>query len=221
MKKFLKGGVLLTFIAVLVLTAFGCTTEKTVATVNGEKVTQSELYERMKQRTGKQILDQLITEKLILQEAKKKNVAVGEEEINKKLSEIKKQFPKEEEFKKALESNGVTIEQLKDQIKVQVVVEKIVGKDIKVTEEKIKEYYDQNKEWRFKDKTIDQVKEEITNLLKQQQLGQKTATWMEEIKKKAKIENTLDPKGSSKKEEKPESKPKETPENNEKPEEKK
>jgi foldase protein PrsA len=180
------------FLIILAAAAIGCS--KTVATVNGEKITQAELNERLMQQAGKEVLDQLITEKLILQEAKKKGVKVSEKEIDKKIEEFKKQFPDEKTFRAQLKENNMTIDFLREQLKLQLIVEKILKDKIKVSEEEVKKYYKENKEMFFPGKKFEEVKKQIEEELEYQKLSMQTQIWIEELKKKAKIVNTLEEK---------------------------
>jgi|Deesub1362A_J573_1020465.scaffolds.fasta_scaffold01688_1 foldase protein PrsA len=180
------------FLIVLVVATIGCS--RTVATVNGEKITQAELNQRLMQEAGKEVLDQMITEKLILQEAKKKGIKVSEEEIDKKIEEFKKQFPDEKTFRAQLKENNMTIDFLREQLKLQLIVEKILKDKIKVSEEDVKKYYEENKEMFFPDKKFEEVKKQIEEELQYQKLSMQTQIWIEELKKKAKIVNTLEEK---------------------------
>ncbi len=48
-----------------------------VASVNGQKITKTELYNLMVKQSGSQALDSLIAEKIVDLEAKKQNIAVS------------------------------------------------------------------------------------------------------------------------------------------------
>lgn len=194
MKTYVKGlkiGFFI-FLIVLVASAIGCS--KTVATVNGEKITQAELNQRLMQQAGKEVLDQLITEKLILQEAKKKGIKISEKEIDKKIEEFKKQFPDEKTFRAQLKANNMTLNFLREQIKLQLIVEKILKDKVKVPEEEVKKYYEENKEMFFSGKKFEEVKKQIEEELEYQKLSMQTQIWIKELKKKAKIVNTLEEK---------------------------
>ena len=167
----------------------GCS--RTVATVNGEGISRTEFNERLEQKAGRKILDELITEKLVLQEADKKNLKISEKEIDKKVDELKSRFPDEKSFDKNLEENNMTIDEVREQMKIQIITQKMLEKKIKVTTQEIKNYYEQNKQTVYKDKQFEQVKDQIKEQLEQQKLSQKRQTWLESLKKKAKIKNKL------------------------------
>lgn len=179
-------------IVVLAVIGFGCS--KTIATVNGEKITQAELNERLMQQAGQQALDQMITEKLILQEARKKNIKIETKEIDQQVEEIKKQFPDEATFQQNLAENNVTLDYLKDQLKLELIVKKLLEKELKVTDKEIEDYYKQNKDTVYRGKKFEEVKDEIKEQLELQSLSVKSQDLLEELRKKAKIENTLESK---------------------------
>lgn len=118
----------------------------TAATVNGEKVTKEELYQEMYKQGGEATLDNLITERLIEQKAKEKNIQITDQDIDAELAQIKKNFPSDEEFNGALAQNKMTIDSLKDQIRTQLKVTKLYEGQMDLTETKQKEYFNTNKD---------------------------------------------------------------------------
>jgi foldase protein PrsA len=152
-----------------------------VAMVNNRPVTSIELYQRLNQRYGKSTLDGLIEEKLIYQEAAKQEVAVSTKEIDDRLAEIEKQLGGKEALDYALKSQGYTLEQVKDQIKTQLIVEKILGKDIKVSDADVESYIKDNPA--AKDLSKDEVRTQILR----QKVNEKASSWLDDLKKKAKI----------------------------------
>ncbi|MEI7025768.1 peptidylprolyl isomerase [Paenibacillus sp. y28] len=116
-----------------------------VATVNGEVITKDVLYDELVKQGGTQTLDTLITKKLLEQEAKKRNVTVTDEDVNSQLEDIKKSFPSEEEFTMALTQYGMTLDQLKEQIRPQALVTKILTPEIQLSDDDKKKYFEDNK----------------------------------------------------------------------------
>ena len=80
-----------------------------VAVVNGQPITTVEFYQNLKAQNGKDVLDQMVRNKLIFQEATKKGVNVSEKDIDKKLTEIEKQVGGKEQLKSALDQNPETL----------------------------------------------------------------------------------------------------------------
>ena len=139
--------------------------DKIAAVVNGEIITQREVawllmpyYEKYKKEyTGKhladkmreaeeKILNQLIDDKLVLSEAKRQGIKVTDKEIEAKLANLKKRFRNEEEFRAALSKQNVTLSELRDDIKSDLIKSKLVraevGWKIVITPRSVREYYD-------------------------------------------------------------------------------
>lgn len=136
-------GVLLTF-AVTYFWLGG--QNEAVAVVNGEKITQDEFVEAAAAGGGAQVLDQMIVEKLIQQKAKEKNVTVSDKEYETELATLKKQFPSEEMFDQALAQQGLTEEEFREQFETNLLMEKLLGSKIEVSDKEVQKYFDENKE---------------------------------------------------------------------------
>lgn len=117
---------------------------KVVASVNGTNITETELYTEMVKGEGKQVLDRMITTRLVAQEAKKNNVTVTDAEISKEIEKIKQSLGGDEGYKQALASNNITEEQLKESIQIQLSATKILGKDVKTDEAELKAFFEEN-----------------------------------------------------------------------------
>lgn len=93
------------------------------------------------------VVDQLVEQTFLLAEAKKKNIKPTAEAIDAKIAEIKKQFPDDAAFKKALGEFGTTEAELREQVIVGVTIETLmndVTKDLSVTEDRLKAFYSEN-----------------------------------------------------------------------------
>ncbi len=161
-----------------------------VATINNQPVTSIEFYQNLKAKSGQEVLDQIIRDKIISQEAASKGIIVSPSDIDKKVKEVEDQVGGKEELKAALTSRNITENDFRNQIKIQLLVEKLLEKDIKVSEKEIDDYIAQNPEDQFvkgadpKDK---KVREEISKTIKSNKLNEKFQTWYSELEKKAKI----------------------------------
>jgi len=126
------------------------TINKVVAVVNDEVITQQdvdqllsvlyaqysqeykgdELLQKMEE-VKKDILNQIIEDKLVLSRAKELGIKVTDAEIDERLDYIKKGFPTEKEFYKTLETQGITIANLKDRYTDQIMMKKLVDYEVK------------------------------------------------------------------------------------------
>lgn len=99
-------------------------------------ITKDELYEAMKKQYGEQALQELLYTKVL-----SKNYKVTDEELTKKVDEIKEQAGAN--FEMLLAQNNLKDEkELKEVLKSQVLIEKAGLKEVKVTDKELKEYYD-------------------------------------------------------------------------------
>jgi peptidyl-prolyl cis-trans isomerase C len=137
-----------------------------VAVINGVVITQAHFDKELKvhlervSRQGKQIseeqitalkkdvLDGLIEREVLYQESQKAGIKIDEQKVNDQMAGIRKRFPKEEEFKKALASMGLTEEEVRTQIQrglsIRGLIDQKVANKIVVTDEETKAYYDGN-----------------------------------------------------------------------------
>lgn len=97
------------------------------------------------------ILDQMVAEELVLQKAKELNIGQDEaalqKEVDAKYAELKSGYKSDTEFTTALTSSGFTDTSFREYLKKQLIIEKVsadISKDVTVTDQAIKDYYDAN-----------------------------------------------------------------------------
>ncbi|WP_068608595.1 SurA N-terminal domain-containing protein [Paenibacillus swuensis] len=162
-----------------------------VATVNGVEISQDQMYDEMVKAGGAQTVDKLITEEVLGQELEAKKIALTDADYDAEIAKVKKSFPSEDEFQQALQQYGMTMEDLKAQIKTQLQVKKLLEPGIKVTDDQVKKYYTDNKAT-FGTATLEEKKVEIKDNLINTEVANKAPAYLEELKGKAKITNTLE-----------------------------
>jgi foldase protein PrsA len=117
-----------------------------VASVNGQKIAVSQFYEALQDESGEQVLDRLILELLVKQEAGRRGITVSADEVAEEIAQIKAQFPSEQEFANALQDAGMSMAELEDRVRLNELLRKLALKDVKITEEDIQKYFEENKE---------------------------------------------------------------------------
>lgn len=137
--------------------------DRIVAQVNNEIITLSELEQAMKyfqalepgnpaarssEAFRRQVLEMLIDRKLAKEEAKRLGITASDKEINQNLEDIKRRngFANDEALAKALAKEGMTLEQLRQQIAEQIQQDRLMyatvkGK-VKVSEADIRRFYE-------------------------------------------------------------------------------
>lgn len=97
-----------------------------VALVNGVPVTRFEVNQQLYAQGGAQVLDGIVTQKLIQSELSKKKISVSQADIDAKIAEIQTQLGENITVEQALSMQGMTLSQFKDQLKIQMGLEKLV-----------------------------------------------------------------------------------------------
>ncbi|MCL4415371.1 MAG: SurA N-terminal domain-containing protein [Actinobacteria bacterium] len=158
------------------------------ALVNGQPISRITLINELEKQSGKQMLDSLISKALIAQEAKKQNVTVSQKEIDDEVKRIEDTLKKRgQNLDQLLAFQGTTKQGFIEQIKIQKTVQKLIGKDIKVTDKEINDYYEKNKESLPKNAKPEELKTTIKDQMEQQKLSEKFQLWMQDLRNKAKI----------------------------------
>ncbi|MBM4287021.1 MAG: hypothetical protein FJ135_02525 [Deltaproteobacteria bacterium] len=138
--------------------------DRIVAQVNEEIITLSELEQAMKYVQAnpgapqpkdndafrRQMLDVLIDRKLAKEEAKRYGMTVSDKELQKALDDIKQRngFADDEALANALAKDGMTLEQLRQQISEQIIQDRLmsvtVKARVKVPEAEARRYYEEH-----------------------------------------------------------------------------
>jgi len=96
----------------------------------------------------KEILEGLIEREVLYQETRKAGIKIPDQKINDQLAGIKKRFPNEEEFKKALAGMGLTEEDVRVQIQrglaIRDLIDQKVANKVVIMDAETKAYYTGN-----------------------------------------------------------------------------
>ena len=159
-----------------------------VAFVNGRPITRLSLDRQLEKRFGQQELESQVSQALILQAAQKEGIKVAQTEVDEKIKELEEQFQQQGmDLKTLLAGQGQTKNELIEQIKVQLTVEKILSQDIDITDEEIAAYYEENKASFAEVTSLEEMKDDLYERLRQQKIGEKFQPWLEELRDQAKI----------------------------------
>jgi len=157
------------------------------ATVNGSPISRLAIIQELEKASGKNLLDSLIIEKLVQNEANAKKITVSNDEINGEIKKIEDQVVAQgSTLDAALAAQGMTMEDLKKQIILQKEVEKMVADKINVTDEEVTQYIKDNAisiPEGQEATTTAQIKDELRN----QKLNKEAAALITTLKSQAKI----------------------------------
>ena len=158
------------------------------ATVNGYPLSRVSVVRELEKQGGKQVLDNLISEMLVSQEARKANITVTDADIDAKVSALKEQMSAQgQDIDALLATQGISQADFRDQIKVQLYVEKLLEGKVTITDEKINEFIETNKAYLPTNLDEEGLKKLAREELLQQELSTQYSTWIAEVKQNADI----------------------------------
>ena len=132
---------------VLSILLVGCSNSNGyVAKVEGEKILQTELDEALRNQYGAEVLDTLITNKIVELEAKKQNITVSDEVIQAEYEEFVEAYGGVDSVNEVLEENGLTADALKDNIRTYQLTKQVIAASIEITDEEVEQYFEHNKD---------------------------------------------------------------------------
>ncbi|TSI05485.1 peptidyl-prolyl cis-trans isomerase [Lysinibacillus sp. BW-2-10] len=110
-----------------------------VATVDTEEITKQQWMAAMESRYGKETLQTLVNEAVMKKAAKKNNIEVSDKEVDLEIALIRS----------AQDTTDTTIqqltdEQLREKVTAQLILEKVLTKDILIDIEEVAQYYEDN-----------------------------------------------------------------------------
>jgi len=158
-----------------------------VALVNNKPITRLSLIRRLEKESGQAVLENLVINELILQEARKKGVSISPEDIQEEINNITEIVEAQgTTLEAALSMQGQTIDDLTENIKIQKIAEEILKDEIQVSDEEVSEYFEENKEF-YEDKEFVDMEEEIKEQLSQEKLQVKFSELLENLKNESDI----------------------------------
>jgi foldase protein PrsA len=115
-----------------------------VATVNGQAITHAQLDSQLESSpTARNVLQTLVTNDLIDQYAQQHHITVTQAEINNIEDQYKKQYPNGE-WDELLKMRGFTEKDVQDLIRRQIILDKAVGSNTKITQAQVVSYFQKN-----------------------------------------------------------------------------
>lgn len=117
----------------------------TVATVNGEPISQSTFDSKLEGTPmARTVLQQLVQDVLIEQYAKNNNITITDQEINDRETQVKQNFPAGS-WDEMLKARGLTEADVHGALREQIILDKALSKETHVTPQAIKTYFDKNR----------------------------------------------------------------------------
>ena len=133
------------------------------ATVNGKEIHRDEVEKYYRTRVSPEgqepsqeesltlklnVLDELIKNEILLERAKKLNLEASDGEVEDRFTELKSPYT-EDEFQRQLLKQGLTVQDLKDDIRRQLSIQKLMNREvvakIAITDQDVTDFYNANK----------------------------------------------------------------------------
>lgn len=183
----------LIFLAVLILGLLGYFFKDRiiVAIVDNRPIFRFELNQRLTSSVfGKETLENMIVEQLIVQESRKRGINITEEDLNKEIDKISKNLGEGVKIEDALKFQGISLPEFKRQLSIRVQLNRILEKEISVSSEEIDKYMKDNAKTLIA--TIEaERRNEANEKIKEQKISEKVQTWVNDLLSKAKISRFL------------------------------
>lgn len=187
-KLFANTRLLYLIVLVLALSALFLTNKSLLvaAVVNGKPIWSWQLNKTMTSRFGKQTLEGMISEQLIADEARKSGVMVAQSDIDTKQADVLKSLGGNVKLDDLLKYQGMTKTDFDNQIRLQLTVQKILGKDLVITDTDVDNFIASNRAQLVATDDA-MMRTEVRGAIMDQKVGEKLQPWFLELKQKAKI----------------------------------
>ena len=163
-----RAAVLLPLGALLLFAGAGCKQQRQPspdvwATVNGQEIKRDDVDKFYRTRVSPEgqepsqeealslklnVLDELINNEILLERAKKLNLEASDGEVEDKFTELKSPYT-EDEFQRQLKERGVSVDDLKRDLRRQLSIQKLLNREvvakISITDQDVSEFYNANK----------------------------------------------------------------------------
>ncbi len=159
---------LLPLAALLLVCVAGCNKQSqhapdVWATVNGKEIKRDDVEKYYRTRVNPEgpppsheealslklnVLDELINNEILTERAKKSNLEASDGEVEDKFTELKSPYT-EDEFQRQLKERGVTVDDLKSDLRRQLSIQKLLNREvvakISITDQDVSDFYNANK----------------------------------------------------------------------------
>lgn len=173
-----------------------------VAVVEGTRISTNEYHNRLEKQYGQTIAQSLIDERLIKLEAMKNNVEVTDDEIQVKLDEIIKSVGGQDAYESALLANNITEQELKEQIRLDLISNKILAPTLEYTQDDLMAFFEQYSASIFPQETaaleegekldFELYKDQVEDIYIQQQVQNEQYTWLASLSSEYNIQNNAE-----------------------------
>lgn len=154
--------------------------------VNGQVISRMAVVKQLESQGGKRILDNMIAQTLIKQEGEKQHIVVNESDLDKEAANTEAQLASQGQ---SITDMGLTKQEFREQIRLEKIIEAILGKDVTISNDEIQKFVDDNRTMMPQSSDSAQLATIAKQQLLRQRIGTKVQPWLAELQKNAKITN--------------------------------
>ncbi len=135
-------------LALLLASAASAAGDRELVRVNGTPIRESEVIERLLQRYGQQMVDEMIDDLLLREAALARGIKADDAEVERRVAELQSQFSSRDLFLSQLQQAGSSLSKLKEQLAQEIVRERLVieAENITVTDAEVRSAFDSRKD---------------------------------------------------------------------------
>ena len=160
-----------------------------VAQVNGSPISRLSVIQELEKQAGKNVLDTMITKKLINDEIKKQGVVVTAADIDAEIKKTEAQIGAQGgTLEMALAGQGMTLDELREQIMINKALEQILADKIVVSDEEVSQYLSTAKTPAAQGLSSADQAAQAQEQLKGQKFSKEASQWVKDLKAKAAID---------------------------------
>ena len=157
------------------------------ASVDGSCISRFEVVEELEKMSGKAALDSIISYRLIDNKADSMSIVVGSSEIDAEIKIMQDELAEQGgDLETVLLSQGVTLESFREQIAIQMKLEKILADKIAVSGEDVDQYIEEN-QIDISAENTEEYREFIKAQLEQQKLSSEAMMLVDSLHAEAEI----------------------------------
>lgn len=165
-----------------------------IAWVDNKPITKFELYALLDKRDEGKTSEELIVQKLLRSEGQKQRAIVSSDELEAEIKKVEVAQGGAEQLDQILQVNRTSREDFRKLVELQLIKQKLFGKDINITDEDVTKYLDQNKDSLPPDilknpesSEAAKLRESAKEQLKQMKINENFNKWLEEALKSSRV----------------------------------
>lgn len=156
------------------------------ASVNGKPIFFWEYLSKLHQIAGTQVLDQIVTERVISQEALRQGVVVTQAQVKEEEQKLQDQLAQAGGLEVMLANQGISKSEFERQLNLSLLVRGILTNQVTVSDDEVNSEYQNSKE-QYTNLEEDEAKTKIRETLQYQRIQEQITPWLENLKKNAQV----------------------------------